>query len=114
MKERQSRAGWIREHLNELERRLGLGVRRSVIVAELQALGYGCTAQELSNDLSRARRRRKERESSDLTKMRSDESNGRRIPGGPAAAVNLLQKLSTPTGVQFVGSPSKIDEENLF
>jgi hypothetical protein len=112
MKEQQSRAGWIREHLNELEQRLGLGVRRSVIVADLQALGYRCTVQELSNDLARARRRRRERESTALNTSRSEGGHGSSSEA-PVKA-NLLQKLSAPTGMRFAGSPSKSDEEDLF
>ncbi len=55
MKPPQSLAGYIRQHLKELEERLEVGVRQEVIVAELEAHGYKTTLKGFRNFLYRAR-----------------------------------------------------------
>lgn len=57
MKPPQSLAGYIRQHLTELEERLEVGLRQEVIVAELQAHGYTTTLKGFRNFLYRARLR---------------------------------------------------------
>ena len=57
MKPPQSLAGYIRQHLQELEERLEVGVRQEVIVAELEAHGYKTTLKGFRNFLYRARTR---------------------------------------------------------
>ena len=55
MKPPQSLAGYIRQHLTELEERLEVGVRQEVIVSELEAHGYKTTLKGFRNFLYRAR-----------------------------------------------------------
>lgn len=55
MKPPQSLAGYIRQHLKELEERLEVGVRQEVIVAELESHGYKTTLKGFRNFLYRAR-----------------------------------------------------------
>lgn len=58
MKPPQSLAGYIRQHLPDLEKRLEVGIRQEVIVAELQANGYPTTTLKgFRNFLYRARQR---------------------------------------------------------
>lgn len=55
MKPSQSLAGYIREHLTVLERRLELGIRQDFIVSELATIGYKTTVKSFRNLLYRAR-----------------------------------------------------------
>ena len=55
MKPPQSLAGYIRQHLTELEERLEVGIRQEVIVSELDAYGYKTTLKGFRNFLYRAR-----------------------------------------------------------
>jgi len=55
MKPPQSLAGYIRQHLEELEERLEVGVRQGTIVAELEVHGYKTTLTGFRNFLYRAR-----------------------------------------------------------
>jgi hypothetical protein len=120
MNDKQSRAGWIREHLQELEDRLEVGVRRAVIVAELQALGYSCSVHELSNDLSRARRwaRSKAEKATAAAPGSTGGVTAVALPTPEPKVVapkpSLSDKLKKPAGMEFKGTPSKSDEENLF
>lgn len=61
LKRSQSLAGYIRQHLDELEARLEFGVRQEVLVAELETLGYRTTLKGFRNFLYRARLRAAER-----------------------------------------------------
>lgn len=55
MKQSQSLAGYIRQHLAELEIQLEHGVRQEVLVAELAKQGYQTTPKVFRNLLYRAR-----------------------------------------------------------
>lgn len=55
MKLAQSLAGYIRQHLTEIEERLEVGIRQEVIVSELEANGYKTTLKGFRNFLYRAR-----------------------------------------------------------
>src|SRR6218665_1420685 len=55
MKPPQSLAGYIRQHLKELEERLEVAVRKEVIGAELETRGYKTTLKGFRNFLYRAR-----------------------------------------------------------
>jgi hypothetical protein len=57
----QSLAGYIRQHIDELEARLEVGVRHEAIVAELKAQGYTTTVKGFRNYLYRARQWAKEK-----------------------------------------------------
>lgn len=58
-KHSQSLAGYIRQHLTEIETRLSFGVRQEVIVSELEAIGYKTTVKGFRNFLYRARHQQK-------------------------------------------------------
>lgn len=113
MRGMQSRAGYVRQHLAEIESRLDLGIRRRVIVDELRALGYNCSEQELSNDLTKARQ---------WASKRSVPTSSLTINGPAAIATQasepetskILQRLRQSVGMAFKGSPSLEDENNLF
>jgi hypothetical protein len=62
MKMKQSLAGYIRQHLSELEARLDVGIRQEVIIQELETTGYKTSLQIFRNCLYRARIRAKARE----------------------------------------------------
>jgi hypothetical protein len=122
MNNKQSRAGWIREHLQEIDGRLELGIRRAVIVAELQSLGYNCSAHELSNDLSRARRWAKSKVAEapaaiapplEATSVAEPDATAPKASASTAKP-SLVDKLKKPAGMQFKGTPSKGDEGDLF
>lgn len=61
MKQKQSLAGYIRQHLAEIEGRLEVGIRQEVIVSELETAGYETTLKGFRNFLYRARIHAKEK-----------------------------------------------------
>lgn len=61
MKHSQSLAGYIRQHLAEIEARLEVGIRQEVIVSELENIGYKTTLTGFRNFLYRARIHAKKR-----------------------------------------------------
>jgi hypothetical protein len=58
---KQSLAGYIRQHLAELETRMEYGVKQVSLVEELNALGYATTITAFRNYLARARVWRKKK-----------------------------------------------------
>lgn len=69
MKQKQSLAGYIRQHLAEIEGRLEVGIRQEVIVSELREIGYETTLKGFRNFLYRARIHAKEKGSQVSTKL---------------------------------------------
>jgi hypothetical protein len=64
---KQSLAGYVRQHLAEIEHRIKYcGISQSVIVEELNELGYATTLQIFRNTLSRARACRSEQTSAEV------------------------------------------------
>lgn len=109
----QSRAGYVRQHLADIEARLDLGIRRRVIVDELRALGYNCSEQELSNDLSKARQWASKR-SMPVSSPPINEPAANASQTLEQETLKIAQRLRQSAGMAFKGSPSLEDENNLF
>lgn len=101
MKSKQSLAGYIREHLNELEARLENGIRQEVIVEELTEKGYETTLQTLRNLIYRARKRR-------LLKAQADQQ---RNPKMVSATSGKKEKQSS--SFEYSGTQD-LDESDLI
>lgn len=83
MKPPQSLAGYIRQHLQELEERLEVGVRQEVIVAELEAHGYKTTLKGFRNFLYRARIRAAKKTATAPTKVKKEPEHAPPIAQNP-------------------------------
>lgn len=64
----QTLAGYIRQHLAEIEEKLEIGVRQEAIVSELNDLGYETSVTAFRNYLYRARLRSAKKVASPPTK----------------------------------------------
>jgi hypothetical protein len=93
----QSLAGYIRQHLEELERRMSYGTPQTEIVAELEAAGYKTTVRAFRNYLARARAWRDNGKEAHAKPMQS-------TPKKPAAA----------TGFNYPGSPDDNELSELI
>lgn len=117
MKPPQSLAGYIRQHLQELEERLEVGVRQEVIVAELEAHGYKTTLKGFRNFLYRARIRAAQKTVAASAKPASPKEQ----KNAPSVAQKPDQKkqevppnpLTKKAGFEFKGTNS-VDENDLI
>jgi hypothetical protein len=112
MKRSQSLAGYIREHLSELEERLSYGVRQEVFVSELEACGYKTTLKGFRNFLYRAR-----------LDAADKQARGALLPKAPTEAhadpVAVFKPIPRPSenpltkskGFEFVGTSSIAESE---
>ncbi|MRD49352.1 hypothetical protein GHT07_18915 [Caenimonas koreensis DSM 17982] len=114
MNRTQSLAGYIREHLSELEERLSFGVRQEVFVSELEARGYKTTLKGFRNFLYRARlgAAQKQVRPPPIPETPTD------APFVTAASSRLPPRppnnpLTKSKGFEFVGT-SAIDESELI
>lgn len=103
MKAKQSLAGFIREHLAEIESRLENGFRQEVIVAELAEIGYQTTIQSLRNLIYRARKRRLLKTSSDHNHQKTNED----IPSKKEGSKNKRVSFE-------YGGTKNLDESDLI
>lgn len=101
MKLKQSLAGYIREHLNELEARLENGIRQEVIVEELAEKGYETTLQTLRNLIYRARKRRS-------LKAQADQPRDPKIVSATSG-----KKKKQPSSFEYSGTQD-LDESDLI
>ena len=56
-KQAQTLAGYIRQNLDEIEKKIEIGIRQEALVAELETHGYKTTLKGFRNFLYRARQR---------------------------------------------------------
>ncbi|MCW5223633.1 hypothetical protein D5041_21350 (plasmid) [Verminephrobacter aporrectodeae subsp. tuberculatae] len=117
MKPPQSLAGYIRQHLTELEERLEVGIRQEVIVSELATYGYKTTLKGFRNFLYRARIRAAQKSVAVPAKNQSqkEQRNAPFVASGPdhqkqKSPPNPLTKKS---GFDFKGTNS-VDENDLI
>ena len=116
MKPAQSLAGYIRQHLTELEVRLDVGVRQEVIVAELETHGYKTTLKGFRNFLYRARLRAAKKGAIALTTPTTQKE----IQNVPIAQAPVKPKKEVPqnpltknTGFKYKGTLN-FDEDDLI
>jgi hypothetical protein len=72
---KQSLAGYIRQHLADLEMRMEYGIRQESLVEELNALGYETTVKAFRNYLVRARAGRAKKGRNDATMQRCNDDD---------------------------------------
>lgn len=117
MKPPQSLAGYIRQHLQELEERLEVGVRQEVIVAELEAHGYKTTLKGFRNFLYRARIRAAQKTVAASAKPapQKEQKNAPSIAPKPDQKKQEVppNPLTKKAGFEFKGTNS-VDENDLI
>jgi len=107
----QSLAGYIRQHLDEIETRIDFGTSQSEIVQELNALGYSTTIKAFRNYLSRARvwRDGKSKKEPAARQPAQTKSTSSSPSPSPVPKTSAKEKASAP-GFSYQGSP---DDEEL-
>jgi hypothetical protein len=98
---KQSLAGYIRQHLVELEARMEFGTKQAELVEELNALGYATTLPAFRNYLSRARAWRDRKGKEPSTKATT-------------AARPAAPKSAGPSGFEYPGSPGDDELSELI
>lgn len=113
MKQSQSLAGYIRQHLDELEARLEVGIRQDVLVAELEVHGYKTTLKGFRNFLYRARlRAEKTKAQGKPQPMAQTDAQPAMTLATPTTGVSETS-LTKSRGFEFVGT-SEINESELI
>jgi hypothetical protein len=95
---KQSLAGYIRQHLAEMETRMEYGVPQAVIVEELNALGYSTNVRAFRNYLVRARA------------WRNAKINAGSVVNRPVPTLLTAPKSAGSSGFDYQGSP---DDDEL-
>lgn len=113
MRRSQSLAGYIRQHLHQLEARLEVGIRQEVLIAELEIHGYKTTLQGFRNFLYRARVRAAEKKAQGKVQPR-DQPDSRPAAALPPPITRVPETALTKSkGFEFVGT-SEIAESELI
>lgn len=101
MKKPQSLAGVIRENLDEIQRRLEIGIRQEVILAELAVAGHKTTLGNFRNELYRARKRREKRAGEKKIALIKNENK---------ATKKTDSALTKSTGFLYEGTSIDVDD----
>ena len=103
----QTLAGYIRQHLSDIEEKLEIGVRQEAIVSELNDLGYETSVTAFRNYLYRARLRSAKKATSAPIKPQPQKEKAT-----PEKPIKETSPLTQKAGFDFKGTNS-VDIDDL-